>query len=159
MNKDLKRQLNTLKTIRPQEEWVSETKNNLLGPTSWIFDFELQPKVSFGSLALIGLSFFIFLFSFSGIFSDIPIHHNKVTPTVKRVVAEMQQKSIAEEDSEDIMIAAEETIDKSSLITEVNLEDLSAKEQRALIRQSTEELLAEIDALEERILRVMGNNQ
>ncbi len=156
MKKDLKRQLNQLKKIQPNQNWVASTKTDILGEERVFFFEMLQPKFAFGSLACFCLLMFLMVFNSVGTYPEVTYSQNKITPRIATIVNNMK------EDEKEIIMAINgneveiKTESEPVLVAEINFDNLSEAEKRRMIRESTDELLAEINQLEEQIIRVMA---
>ncbi len=151
--KDIQKQLNTLKAIKPEKNWVASARQEILGKKESFFSTSLSPNFSFGSLALVATFLFMVTVFTSFNIPEVQMTENKVTPGIMRIVENMRNREAEVE----IMMATEFPRESAIMnFAEIDFENLSDVEQRQLIRESADYLLAEIDQLEERILRVMA---
>jgi hypothetical protein len=150
MDNNLKQQLNSLKSIKPTDSWVSKTREDLFPKEESIFLNSLQPKFAFGSLAMAGLLFGLIVVGNYGSYPDVEMTQNRVTPRIKEIVQNMKQE-------EETMFAAQQKIEETqAMVANIDYSKLSEKEQRDLVKEETKRMLAEIADLEERVSRVMG---
>ncbi len=155
MKPEIKRQLNNLKEIKPDQKWVLAVKNDILeDEKSFLFN-DLEPKFAFGSLALVGMLLAMIVTGVAQDFPEVEMVQNRVNPRIAHTA--MRMRSMDEDGSEsdeETMIAS--LAEGEVSVAEIDFENLSEEEMRELALERTDELLAEIDALEERILRVMA---
>jgi len=158
MNKDLEQKLNNLKRIQPSNEWKSDLRNELFKEEESIFFQIVEPKLAFGSFALTGLVLALIVVGGYSQYPEVEMTQNRVTPRVMQVVEDMR-----DENQDQVgMMAMEEDDEEAQtgvMTADVDFSDLSEKEQRELVRKSTEELLEEINEVEERIARVLANQE
>ncbi len=153
MKPEIKRQLNNLKEIKPDQKWVLAVRNDILeDEKSFLFN-DLEPKFAFGSLALVGMLLAMIVTGVAQDFPEVEMVQNRVNPRIAHTAMRMRNMDEDESD-EETMIASLAEGDVS--VAEIDFENLSEEEMRELALERTDELLAEIDALEERILRVMA---
>lgn len=150
MKKDLKRQFNSLKSIKPDQKWVSSTKVDILGEERSFFGESLQPRFAFSALACFSFLMFLIFFGSIGDYPEVTYSENRVTPRISRIVSDLK------ENNQEEVIMAVKPKDEPTLMTEISFDNLTEVEKRRMIRESTEELLEEINQLEERIIRVMA---
>lgn len=150
MDNNLKQQLNSLKSIKPTDSWVSKTREDLFPEKESIFLNSLQPKFAFGSLAMAGLLFGLIVVSNYASYPDVEMTQNRVTPRIKEIVQNMKQE-------QDTMFAAQEQSEApQTMVADIDYNNLSEEEQKELVKEETKRMLAEIADLEERISSVMG---
>ncbi len=153
MDNKLKQQLNSLKSIKPDQNWVSQNRMDLFKEEQSFFLKTLQPKFAFGSLAMAGLVFALIVVGNYGSYPQVEMTQNKITPRVKQIVELMQkreaQSMLAEADNE--------SDDQPQTMTaQVDYDNLSEEEQKELVKSETQRMLAEIAELEKRVSSVMG---
>jgi len=153
MDNKLKKQLNSLKSIKPNDNWVKMTREELFPKKESFFLNSLQPKFAFGSLAMAGMLFGMIVVSNYGSYPQVEMTQNKITPRVKQIVELMQKREarsmLAEAESE-------ETDQIQTMTAQVDYNNMSEEEQKELVKKETKRMLAEIADLEERVSRVMG---
>ena len=157
MDKQLQKQLNLLKRVKPDSDWKSSAKEDILGgsETERFYLQALSPQFSFGSLALVGALLFFIVTGFAGTTPEFTATQNRINVRVGLLVGEMQE---AEESKEDFFAAlGEAERDAVAMIAQVNLDNLSEKEQIDLVRENIDNLLAEVKRLEEDALRIMAS--
>ena len=167
MQKDLERKLNKLKKIEASKEWKAGLKSELFQEEKTHFLFRsIQPKLAFGSLAVAGFLLTLIVVGTAQSYPDVDIVENKIDHRVMAAMERMQERNEEmdmmaaqdeeEETDDDMGMMAVEDQDQT-MTAEVDFDDLSEEEQRQIVRESTEELLAELNEVEERVMRVMGS--
>jgi len=156
MQKDLERKLNSFKEIEASKDWKADLKSELFQEEETHFLLEvLQPKLAFGSLVMAGLALALIVVGTANEYPQVEMVENKIDHRVMTAVENMQEVN-EQSEGESGMMAMQEG-EEESMSADIDFESLPEDVQREIVRHSTEELLAELDEVEERIVRVMGS--
>ena len=155
MNTDLNKKLNNFKKIKASKDWKRGLKSELFQEEETHFLLEvLQPKLAFGSLVMAGLALALIVVGTANEYPQVEMVENKIDHRVMTVVENMQEVNEQSEGESGMMAMQDE---EESMSADIDFESLPEDVQREIVRHSTEELLAELDEVEERIVRVMGS--
>ena len=158
MQKDLERKLNNFKKIKASNDWKADLKSELFQEEEHFLLQIVQPKLAFGSLVMAGLALALIVVGTANEYPPVEMVENKIDHRVMTAVENMQAEDEVEDKIGMMAMEEPESEEVSPLTADLEFDQLSEKEQRDLVRQSTEELLAELDEVEERIVRVLGSN-
>ncbi len=133
MNKNLKKKLKTLRRIKPDEEWKTDLRSELLKEDS------VNSELAFGS---------IFLTSAVATFGLFLVFNLQI------LNSNLTLEPLAVERS---LIQEEENI--FDYLMDVDIEKLSEREQFDLARKASRELAEEVAKTEEKITRILAENR
>ena len=157
MNIDLNKKLNNFKKIKASNDWKADLKSELFQKEETHFLLQIvQPKLAFGSFAMAGLVLALVFIVGANQYPEVQMVENKIDHRVMTAVRNMQKDQ--DQDEAGLMAMDEvELEDEDPMTASLNFEDLPEETQRQIVRHSAEELLAELDEVEKRIVRVLGS--
>ena len=164
MQKDLERKLNNFKKIKASNDWKADLKSELFQEEEHFLLEVLQPKLAFGSLVMAGLALTFIIIGTANDYPEIE-RVRKIDSRANQVVQMMQQENDLDEESmEDpqepqmgMMATDNEDDSDLDMMANVDFDSLTESEQREIIKESAQELMAELDEVEERLVRVLGS--
>ena len=158
MQKDLERKLNNFKKIKASQEWKTNLKSELFQEEEHFLLQIVQPKLAFGSLAMVGMALALIIIGGAREYPQVQMVENRIDHRVMTAVEMMQEEPQQEEESG--MMAMSEDQEDQSMTAEIDidsLDDLPEDYKDEIIRRSTQEMMAELDEIEERLAKVLGS--
>ena len=138
--KSIKKQLKLLKSIRPDEDWKLELRNELV-EESYLYNPISFEKV-FASLSLVGLVVFVVIFNtFNTYFQEL--EQIQFTHLETEMVEEVSQVQVMEVDRNKELL--------NYLVLEADINELEEYEKLDLAKESTRVLMEELTEVENRI--------